>query len=160
MLDSTFKKLTSGFSLVAITVALMVPVSASGESFTPYYGKSYSQPDQVLEHYPEPDIDFKTPAFSSDKERFTSQGEMMSFLRELNEESHLANMEVIGHTTEGKEIPMLMFRKGEESKEKHNVWIQGQIHGNEHAGGKTALVISEQLAGEFDEDILEKINVK
>src|SRR5699024_3617859 len=100
-----------------------------------------------------------TPAFSSDRERFTSQGEMMSFLRELNEESHLANMEVIGHTTEGKEIPKLMFRKGEESKEKPNVWIQGQIHGNEPAGGETALVMAEKLAGEFGEDILEKINV-
>src|SRR5699024_11620485 len=89
-----------------------------------------------------------TPAFSSDRERFTSQGEMMSFLRELNEESHLANMEVIGHTTEGKEIPMLMFRKGEESKEKPNVWIQGQIHGNEPAGGETALVMAEKLRSE------------
>src|SRR5699024_10046173 len=83
----------------------------------------------------------------------------MSFVRDLTEESQLVDMAIIGHSTEGKEIPMLMFRKGEDHKEKPNVWIQGQIHGNEPAGGETALVMAKKLAGEFGEDILEKINV-
>ncbi|WP_373895240.1 M14 family metallopeptidase [Virgibacillus natechei] len=159
MLDLSFKKIALGFGLLALIATLMVPANSSGKSFTPYYGKSYSQPDQVLEYYPEPDIDFETPAFTSDKERFTSQGEMMSFLRELTEESQLVDMEIIGRTTEGKEIPMLMFRKGEDHKEKANVWLQGQIHGDEPAAGETALVMAQKLAGEFGEDILEKINV-
>jgi len=41
MLDSAFKKVALGLGIVAISAALMIPDNYSGESFTPYYGKSY-----------------------------------------------------------------------------------------------------------------------
>lgn len=126
---------------------------------TPYFGKEYAQPKQVLKHYPEPNVEFNTPAFETDGEKFTTQEEMISFLRELSSKSHLVEIKIIGYSTEGRAIPMLMFRKGENQKEKTNFWVQAQIHGDEPAAGETALIMAEKLAGEFGEDILEEINV-
>ncbi|MBN2910318.1 M14 family metallocarboxypeptidase [Polycladomyces sp. WAk] len=143
---------------VAAVLALSSLAVAQAETSTPYYGKSYSQPDKVLKLYPDPEERFDTPAFTSGKERFTSQEEMMAFLRGLESKSPWVKMEVIGHSQEGREIPALFFRKGG-VKKKPTVWLQGQIHGNEPAAGEAVLVMAEKLAGPYGKKLLDKINV-
>lgn len=153
-----FNKKIFMFSLLLVLVTLL----ASGSSLastTSYYGKQYSQPEQVLEKYPDPNVDFHTPAFEGENKSFTTQEEMMSFLHELTNKSNVVEMEIIGHSTEGRAIPMLLFRKGDYPNNKPTVWIEGHIHGNEPAGGETALVMADELAGEFGDDILDNINV-
>ncbi|WP_174614792.1 M14 family metallopeptidase [Virgibacillus ihumii] len=144
--------------LLALSTIMLTPAVAEA-AFTSYFGKYYSQPEQVLDLYPEPDVDFDTPAFEIEGKSFTSQEEMMSFLHELDNESDLVEMTNIGESIEGKEIPMLTYQKGPNPKKKPTVWLQAQIHGNEPAAGESALVMANKLAGEYGEKILDKINV-
>ncbi|QKY69351.1 M14 family metallocarboxypeptidase [Lentibacillus sp. CBA3610] len=151
-----FRRLLFITSSVLLAVFLSIPVAASSE---PYYGKDYSQPEQVLELYPNPDADFGTPAFTTDGRSFTSQEQMMDFVRELEEENSFIEMTIIGESIEGREIPMLAFKKGNNPNQKPTVWIHSQIHGNEPASGETALVMANKLANEYGQKLLEKINV-
>ncbi|SFB02398.1 Zinc carboxypeptidase [Lentibacillus halodurans] len=151
-----FRTLLLFLSSILLTVSLSVPVVASSE---PYYGKEYSQPEQVLDSYPDPGADFDTPAFTTDGKSFTSQEEMMDFVRDLDAKKRFIEMTIIGESVEGRKVPMLEFKKGNNSKQKPTVWIHSQIHGNEPAAGETALVIANKLAGKRGEKILDKINV-
>ncbi len=144
------------FSSILLSASLLIPVAASAE---PYYGKEYSQSKQVLDLYPNPDADFETPAFTTEGKSFTSQEEMMDYVRNLDEENSYIEMSIIGESIEGRKVPMLEFEKGNNPKQKPTVWIHSQIHGNEPAAGETALVMANNLAGAHGEDILEKINV-
>lgn len=153
---SGLRKLLFIIGSILLTVSLSITAIASSES---YFGKEYSQPHQVLELYPDPGADFNTPAFTKEGRSFTSQEEMMDFVRNLDEENNLVNLSIIGESSEGREIPMLEFKKGKNSKKKPTVWIHSQIHGNEPAAGETALVMAKQLTGVYGEKVLEKINV-
>ncbi|WP_257346937.1 M14 family metallopeptidase [Pseudalkalibacillus decolorationis] len=152
------RKISLTLALLALMVVSIVP-SITQASFTPYYGKEYSQPEQVLKLYPEPDVEFHSPAFEKEEKQFTTQEEMMAFLRQLDEKSNLVEMKVIGESIEGRKIPMLVFNKGAHTKNKPTVWLQAQIHGNEPAAGESALVMANKLSGEFGEKILDKVNV-
>ncbi|WP_257351522.1 M14 family metallopeptidase [Pseudalkalibacillus decolorationis] len=134
-------------------------------NFTPYFGKSYEQPEQVKELYPEPDIDFDTPGFKAGKWNFTSQEEMMAFLEELDRTSDVMKMKTAGHSLEGRELPLLIFstssdKNTDDFKRKTTIMLEGQIHGNEPAGGESMLVMAQKLAkGDLGENVLEDINV-
>lgn len=121
-----------------LVTALALPAVQAAPD-TPYYGKEYSQPEKVLKLYPDPDVRFETPAFTSGQERFTSQEEMIQFLRKLDESSPWTVMKSLGRSQEGREMPVLFFKRGS-GKGKPTVWLQGQIHSNETAAGESVLV--------------------
>jgi hypothetical protein len=148
--------------IVVVAAALLVTALAlpavQAAPDTPYYGKEYSQPEKVLKLYPDPDVRFETPAFTSGQERFTSQEEMIQFLRKLDESSPWTVMKSLGRSQEGREIPVLFFQRGS-GKGKPTVWLQGQIHGNEPAAGEAVLVMAQKLAGDYGKKLLKRINV-
>jgi len=130
----------------------------------PYFGKTYVQPGEVLQGYPEPEVEMMTPAFTKEEENFTTQEEMMYFLSELHQNCPYMGIEIIGRSQEGREIPLVTFSKNPtkffNGNDKPTVWLHAQIHGNEPAGGESALLIARQLAeGELGEEILDEINV-
>ncbi|MFN2747796.1 MULTISPECIES: M14 family metallopeptidase [unclassified Bacillus (in: firmicutes)] len=129
---------------------------------TPYYGKNYTQPDQLSSLYPEPEETFQTPAFVKKGEAFTTQEEMMKFIHRLTKKSPYVKMKNLGSSIEKRKIPVLYFTKDERIRtisKKPTVWLQGQIHGNEPAAGEAALAMAEKLAGPYGEQVLEKVNV-
>lgn len=134
-------------------------------SFTPYFSQSYVPPQHVLDLFPEPVHTFTTPSFTEGQRSFTSQEQMMAFLHGLNEKTDYMRMEIIGHSTEGREIPMLVFSKSqseesEDFKRKPTVWLQAHVHGHEPASGESALVIAYKLAREeLGQELLDDINV-
>ncbi|MGP4079179.1 M14 family metallopeptidase [Pseudalkalibacillus sp. R45] len=151
--------------MVAFAAAMMFIVSllsfkpASAEEL-PYYGKEYSQPDQVLELYPDPDVDFDTPAFEKDGKQFTTQEEMLAFIHNLDEESEVLDVRTIGQTIEGRDIPALFYFKGDQQDHKKpTIWLQGQIHGNEPAAGEGVLMMAKKLTEEFGDRVLDKVNI-
>ncbi|GGE15704.1 hypothetical protein GCM10011571_16680 [Marinithermofilum abyssi] len=146
------------FTAVMLMVASLTLPTVQAAPETPYYGKDYSQPEQVLKLYPDPEERFETPAFNSGEERFTSQEEMLSFLHKLDERSPWTVMKTVGRSQEGREIPVLFYKRGT-GKGKPTVWLQGQIHGNEPAAGEAVLVMAERLAGNYGKKLLEDINV-
>ncbi|MBS4189969.1 peptidase [Bacillus sp. FJAT-49705] len=134
--------------------------------FTPYYGTgpSYVQPDNIAHLFPKPNIKFSTPGFEKGKNPFTSQEEMMSFLKKLSNKNKHVYLETIGKSLEGRDIPLLIFtkdnpKKVKENKKKPLIWIQGQIHGNEPAAGESNLVVAQLLAEGKLGDVLDKVNV-
>ncbi|MFK2827237.1 M14 family metallocarboxypeptidase [Bacillus sp. B190/17] len=134
-------------------------------TFTPYFGQSYKQSEQVKALYPNPGVTFDTPAFKEGKTNFTTQEEMMQFLKELDSQSELMKMETTVRSLEGREMPVLIFTTSESEhsadfKRKPTVWMEAQIHGNEPAAGESALATAQRLAlGELGREVLKNINV-
>ncbi|WP_163530052.1 M14 family metallopeptidase [Halobacillus ihumii] len=142
-----------------------IPVAGQPDSsFTPYYNKIYSLPEQVEALYPTPDVEFKTPGFKPGKSNFTTQQEMMSFLQKLDRSSDVMKMKVAGHSLEGRDIPIVVLSTShgnkEEFKNKTTVMLEGQVHGDEPTGGESVLVMAQKLAKEkLGENVLDEINV-
>ncbi|PLR69270.1 M14 family metallopeptidase [Bacillus sp. UMB0893] len=131
---------------------------------TPYYGKEYSQPEQVRPLFPEVEVTDGTPAFVKGEEAFTTQEEMLAYIEELKGKSPYLTVKNIGASQNGLEIPALYFTKDQKinpsfMSRKPTVWIQSQIHGNEPASGESVLAIANRLTGELGEEVLDKINV-
>ncbi|MFJ5718138.1 M14 family metallopeptidase [Neobacillus sp. NPDC093127] len=134
--------------------------------FTPYYGTgpSYVQPENIAHLFPKPAMQFQTPGFEKGKVAFTSQEEMMSFLKKLANKNKHVHLDIIGQSLEGREIPIIVFTKDKLKEVKNNkkkplVWIQGQIHGNEPAASESNLVVAQLLAEGKLGDVLDKVNV-
>ncbi|MCF6138447.1 M14 family metallopeptidase [Pseudalkalibacillus berkeleyi] len=150
--------------LILILVALLIVTPFLGDSGSaeemPYFGKEYAQPDQVMDLYPEPNVNFETPAFLKEDKSFTTQEEMESFIQKLDDESDRLKVKNIGQSIEGRNIPALFyFKKDRKQHRKPTVWLQGQIHGNEPAGGESALVMAKMLTEPFGDKVLDKVNV-
>ncbi|MDQ0218660.1 peptidase M14 [Peribacillus cavernae] len=140
---------------------LLAPVASAD---TPYYGKTYSQPEQVQHLFPDVKVTDGTPAFTKGEEAFTSQEEMLAYIQELEGKSPYVSVKNIGESQAGREIPALYFTKDKAIKpsfmsRKPTVWIQSQIHGNEPASGESILAIANRLTGELGEEVLDQINV-
>ncbi|MES9737455.1 M14 family metallopeptidase [Peribacillus frigoritolerans] len=138
---------------------------AEAEEFTPYYGNgpSYIQPDNLSHLFPDPNVSFKTPAFKQNKIAFTSQEEMFDHIKSLAHKNKNIQVKTIGKSTEGRDIPMLLFSQDSKrpikGSHKPLIWIQGQIHGNEPASGESTLVLAQWLAEGKLGDVLDKVNV-
>ncbi|MBD1380507.1 M14 family metallopeptidase [Metabacillus arenae] len=140
---------------------LLAPIA---QAETPYYGKSYSQPEQVKSLYPEIEVSDDTPAFTREGEAFTSQEEMLAYIEKLDSKSPYLTVKTIGKSQEGREIPALYFTKDKEIKSsflsrKPIVWVQSQIHGNEPASGESILAIANRLTGDLGDEVLDEINI-
>jgi hypothetical protein len=140
---------------------LLSPVA---QAETPYYGKEYSQPEQVRHLYPEVTVTDDTPAFTKGEEAFTTQEEMLAYIKELDAKSPYLTVKNIGFSQEGREIPALYITKDKKIShsslsKKPIVWIQSQIHGNEPASGEAILAIAKRLTGNLGEEVLDKIHV-
>ncbi|MDA8353971.1 MAG: M14 family metallopeptidase [Firmicutes bacterium] len=143
---------------VLVTASMLVTPTVQAAPETPYYGKDYSQTEQVQALYPDPDQRFDTPAFTSGKQRFTSQEEMLAYLHKLDRKTPWTKLTIFGHSQDGRALPALFYQKGS-GKGKPTVWLQGQIHGNEPAAGEAVLATAKRLAGAEGKKLLNHINV-
>ncbi|PLT32721.1 M14 family metallopeptidase [Bacillus sp. V5-8f] len=158
--------LTAGLPFSGTTFQDKALAAQEQTEFIPYYGTgpSYVQPNNIAHLFPKPNMQFNTPGFAKGKVAFTSQEEMLSFLKKLaskNKNVHLMN---IGESLEGRTMPMILFTKDKPQQVKNNknkplIWIQGQIHGNEPAAGESTLVMAQLLAEGKLGNVLDKVNV-
>ncbi|QED49833.1 M14 family metallopeptidase [Cytobacillus dafuensis] len=157
---------SSIFPFSGIEIQRIVFAEQMDLEFTPYYGTgpSFVQPEYIAYLFPMPGMKFSTPGFEKGKTVFTSQEEMMSFLKNLSNKYKHVYLETIGKSLEGRDISLLIFtkdnpKKVKENKKKPLIWIQGQIHGNEPAAGESNLVVAQLLAEGKLGDVLDKVNV-
>lgn len=136
------------------------------KQFTPYFNQLYTLPKQVKQLYETPTTHYRyrTPAFIKQDESFTSQDEMMTFINKLSNHNELLQLEIIAHSLEGREIPILIFSTShhneDEFQRKPTVWLQAQIHGDEPAAGEAALVIAKKLSrGTLGDRVLQAMNI-
>lgn len=119
---------------------------------------------------------FTTPAFQEGRALYqaTTQDEMMDFIAEYAEKSGYMHVYSAGKTEHyGFDYPVLVFTKkdipdGATMEDAAQilkdgglpiVWQQAQIHPYEPAAGESALVMIQELCGEYGENILDKIDI-
>lgn len=165
-----FSKKTCNKVIASVTLSLVLITSSFSYVFAAPYAPDtyYKQPLNIIQNYfPKPQGPILTPAFTTGKTDFTSHEEMMKFIYDLQKSSKCMKVSIIGETQEGKAIPLLIFSKPSYEKaadvlklDKPVVWLQGQIHGNEPAGGEAMLGVARNLAtGKLGEEVLDKVSV-
>ena len=134
-------------------------------------------PEEINDHFTIESQGYTTPAFSGKHaaNEFTSQDELMAFLKEMDKKSDTMYLYSAGTTPNYKyDLPLTLFTTTEIPENatlaeaakivtgngKVNIWYQAQIHPNEPAAGEGALV----MIGNFVNDpaykaLLDKANI-
>jgi len=92
------------------------------------------------------------PADSARTDRPTSYKEMMTLLREIVSPSKQFQLQIIGKSVKGRDIPALFYSPGggipQGTRQRPLVLVYCQQHGNEPAGKEAALLLAQELASE------------
>jgi hypothetical protein len=122
----------------------------------------YREAAEVAARFPDPDVHYSTPAFAAEKQDFTSQDELMAFLRDLSGRAASMRLDASARSQQGRELPVLLFSRDQNALgdgSKPVVLIIGQQHGNEPAGGEAALVLAQRLGTGDLANLLDAIDV-
>ena len=118
---------------------------------------------------------FQTPEFTTQSapHQHTTQQEMEAFIAQLDQQTAYMYTYSLGVTGYGNNIPLAIFTKTDLSKAdsleeaaqllqengKLTIQYQGQMHGNEPAGGEAVLAMMLKLSGRYGEDVLDTVNI-
>jgi hypothetical protein len=140
---------------------LLLPCGAGAQS-TPH-----RQSAAVLAHYPAiAGMKLDSPAFRTAEPSLTSQDSMQQFLAALALDSGKAKVASLGKSTQGRDIPVVyLTAEGLDDPVairalgRPVIWLIGQQHGNEPAGGEAMLALASALARGELAPLLSKITV-
>jgi hypothetical protein len=154
--------------LVAAFLALVLaaPLSAQPDA-KPRAPSDYRQTDAVLTHYPAlGHVQLASPAFGKPEPSLTSQDEMATFLATLARESRHVRLKSLGRSTLSRDIPLIYATKeGLDDPVaigrlgRPVIWLIGQQHGNEPAGGEAMLAVASALSSGELEPLLERLSI-
>ena len=126
----------------------------------------------VAARFPDPPVNYRTPAFEPGRATFTSNSELQALLRGLVREgapdgsSASVRLLPLGSSQSGVPIEALLFTRHADTgpamvqkSGRPTVLLVGQQHGDEPAGGEALLVIAEELARGRLAALLDRINV-
>lgn len=127
----------------------------------------YRESAAVRAHYPMvPGVRLDSPAFRTSEPALTGQEAMLDFLKTLVRDSRRARLGSIGQSRQGRDIPILyLTAEGLEDVAaikrlgRPVVWLIGQQHGNEPAGGEAMLALAAALAEGELAPLLSKVTV-
>jgi hypothetical protein len=155
-------------ALVAAFLALVLaaPLSAQPDA-KPRAPSDYRQTDAVLTHYPAlGHVQLASPAFGKPEPSLTSQDEMATFLATLARESRYVRLKSLGRSTLSRDIPLIyVTQEGLDDPAaigrlgRPVIWLIGQQHGNEPAGGEAMLAVASALSSGDLEPLLEKLSI-
>ena len=152
--------------LLSLAAAILCIAPATRLSAQCAPDAAYQQSEAVKRRYPDPAVQFETPAFVPGKTGFTSHEEMIGFVKALEERAQNLYVRTAGHSQEGRALPMLIFsHSGRYAADelrrpaKPVVFLVGQVHGNEPAGGEAMLAVAHALAQGDLKPLLERISV-
>ncbi|HEX8570550.1 MAG TPA: M14 family metallocarboxypeptidase [Caulobacteraceae bacterium] len=113
----------------------------------------YQQSAPVLARYPDVPIRLDAPGVAPGRTTFTSQQEMEAHLAGLKARAPRFLLGSLGSSSQGRNLPYLVFTaEGLTDLERVRrlqrpvVWLVGQQHGNEPAGGEAMLALASALA--------------
>ena len=160
----TYRTITTGVFLSLIVTA--VPATAPSAHAQCARGAEYQQSDAVKRRYPDPQIRFDTPAFAAAKTGFTTHEEMISYVGRLARSARNMHVATAGRSQEDRLIPALVFTNhgrytGADLRrlQRPIVFLVGQLHGNEPAGGEAMLALAKELASGELRPLLDRISV-
>lgn len=153
--------------LLALATVLWPGIIAAQPVEKPRAPSGYRESAAVLAHYSVvPGVRLDSPAFRTPEPTLTSQETMLAFLKTLARDSHQLRMGSMGQSQQGRDIPILYLtaegladpaaiaRLG-----RPVVWLIGQQHGNEPAGGEAMLALASALARGDLAPLLSKVSV-
>jgi len=147
-------------ALLGLLLALATPSGFA--QFDP--ARALREPEAIARQFPDPDVHYPTPGLREGRTDFPTHAEVLAYLDELAKASAGSNqrmsVKIIGQSQQGRPMPLVVLSNnaGARDPSRPTILILGQQHGNEPAGGETALVLAQQLAGPRA-DLLDKVNV-
>src|SRR4051794_23771282 len=161
MTDCTIRAALS----LSITLAFSAAAATSAHAQCAR-GPEYQQSEAVKKRYPDPATRFDTPAFAAGKTGFTTHEEMVSFIARLGRTTKNMHVVTAGRSQEDRIIPALVFTDygryaGADLRrlQRPIVFLVGQLHGNEPAGGEAMLALAKELATGELKGLLNRISV-
>lgn len=102
----------------------------------------------------------QTPLEKNDFQKITSYEEITDFVKQVDTESGLVTVEVIGQSVEGRNLYAVKFSNSEFGKDdsKIKVLIFAQQHGNEQSGKEGALLLIKELLKNENQYLFDKID--
>lgn len=150
-----------GSALVALAAAGHVQAQATASPWA-----DYKQPPAVAARYPDVDIRLEAPALEPGATGFTSQERLETFLTDLERRAPHMRRSSLGRTPQGRDMPLLVFTKegfADPARIKRLkrpvVWLVGQQHGDEVAGGEAMLALAAALADGELKALLDRVTV-
>ncbi|MCF8430641.1 MAG: hypothetical protein K9G34_01790 [Melioribacteraceae bacterium] len=89
------------------------------------------------------------PIENNNFERVSTHGELMDYLQRLSDANTFLELEIIGKSVEGRDIPMI-YKPGVEGSESVKALIFCQQHGNEPSGKEAALLVIKKISEDPD----------
>lgn len=170
-------RISYALAAFAATLSLLAP-SASAQDARAQV-QEYKQSAPLLARYGDVAVTLRSPFFAPGRARvfdpaleaagFTTQAEMERFIAGLAGAPNLASGS-LGKSSQGRDIPYLLFGAGgartiaeaarNRPAERPVVWLIGQHHGNEPAGGEALLALARDLAsGGALEDLTRQLTI-
>ena len=154
-------------SLAAAFLALFLAAPLSAQDARQRAPSDYRQTDAVLTHYPAlGHVKLASPAFAKSEPSLTSQDEMAAFLATVARDSRHVRVQSLGRSTQGRDIPLLyVTQEGLDDPSSIGrlgrpvIWLIGQQHGNEPAGGEAMLAVAAALSSGDLEPLLPRLSV-
>lgn len=129
-------------------------------------GNRFRQSPEVLAHYPDVPIQLGTPALAPGRTGTTTQEELETFILKLARVDAPIVVQTLTTTAQGRTLPILYFTRERLTEPtairatgRPIVWLIGQQHGNEPAGGEAMLALAKALAEGELRPLLDKLSV-
>ena len=126
----------------------------------------YTQSDAVKRRYPDPPVEFGTPAFAPGRTGYTSHDELIDYVEALAARVDNMRVRTAGYSQEGRALPVLVLTNSGrflpadlQRLDRPIVTLVGQLHGNEPAGGEAMLALARALAEGELKPLLDRITV-
>src|SRR5882757_2159132 len=151
----------------ALTAALLLALLLAAPAAAQRAPSDYRQTDAVLVHYPAlKEVPLQSPAFVAATPSLTSQDDLAAFVTGLAANSRHLRLASLGQSQQGRDLPLLYFtQEGLDDpaaisrRDRPVIWLIGQQHGNEPAGGEAMLALAAALSSGELESLLARISV-
>ncbi|HEY8383367.1 MAG TPA: M14 family metallocarboxypeptidase [Microvirga sp.] len=145
-------------TLALLGITLVAPALAQNNP--------YQQSPAVLERYRDVPLRLDAPGVQPGRTGFTTQDEMIAHVDGLKARAPHMHRGTLGQSQQGREMPYLVFTQDGRSDpaairslNRPVIWLIGQQHGNEPAGGEAMLALAAALADGELKPLLDRITV-
>ena len=152
-----------------MTAVLPAPLLAQTPDVAPPSAERpqpYRQPPAVLARLTDAPVAMDAPGLAPGRITFTSQEEMLAHLNAIKARAPHVFLGSLGRTAQDRDIPWLIFtREGLQDPaavarlNRPIIWLVGQQHGNEPAGGEAMLALASALADGELKPLLDRVTV-
>ncbi len=120
--------------------------------------KAQQNNEMTRRYFPDPNVSLNTPSVNLKEDRFAKYDEIISWIDNNLRGKQNCQIEYIGKTPMGYDIPIIKISKPN-GKKRLNVWFQGGLHGNEPAAAEAMFEIADYLVNGEGVELLDDMNV-